>query len=252
MTVAVEHCGPVWVITIRRPARRNAVDRPTAELLYRAFVDFAADEEASVAILTGAEGNFCAGADLHAIAAGEPNEVTDPADIMGTPGPMGPTRMVLPKPVIAAVEGFAVAGGLELALWCDLRVASESATFGVFCRQVGVPLIDGGTVRLPRLIGASRASDLILTGRPVSAQEALEIGLVNRVVPEGGALEAALQLAQQLAEVPQDCLRTDLVSARDQWDHPLPAALRREVQGGLRVLAAGEPQAGAARFSGRR
>lgn len=249
MTVTVERQGPVTVITINRPERCNAVDRATAELLFNAFTDFATDDLARVAVLTGAGGNFCAGADLHAIAAGKPNEVTDPEDIIGTVAPMGPSRLVLPKPVIAAVEGYAVAGGLELAVWCDLRVAGESATFGVFCRQVGVPLIDGGTVRLPRLIGASRASDLILTGRPVRAQEALEIGLVNRLAPTGEALAAALELATQLAQSPQHCLREDLRSTREQWGYPLGAALTQEVRGGIAVLESGEPEVGAARFS---
>ncbi len=239
MTVHVER-GEVWVITIDRPAARNAVDRSTADALAAAFVAFEADDSAKVAILTGAGGHFCAGADLAAVASGTPNRLEPDGD-----GPMGPSRMQLDKPVIAAIEGYAVAGGLELAAWCDLRVAAQSAILGVFCRRFGVPLIDGGTVRLPRLIGLSRALDLILTGRPVGADEALSFGLVNRVVPDGEALSAARVLAGQLAAFPQACLRADRRSALRQGLSEADA-LRAEFAGGVAVL--GEAVAGARRF----
>jgi len=247
-TVLTEARGPVWVVTIHRPAARNAVDGSTAAALAEAFRTFEADEALKVAILTGSEGQFCAGADLKAVASGQAaraNRIATDGD-----GPMGPTRMQLSKPVIAAVEGYCVAGGLELALWCDLRVASDRATFGVFCRRFGVPLIDGGTVRLPRLIGMSRAMDLILTGRAVTADEALHIGLANRVVPAGTALAAAEQLAREIAAFPQTCLRGDRHSAYQQWGLDESAAIANEFQHGLKTLGSGETVAGASRFSG--
>ena len=248
MTVQVDRDGPVTIITIDRPERRNAVDAATAERLYEAFRGFGADPAASVAVLTGAAGTFCSGADLLAIADGEPNPVTSPRRITGTLAPMGPTRLQLDKPVIAAIEGHAVAGGLELAIWCDLRVMARDAVLGVFCRRWGVPLIDGGTVRLPRLIGHSRAMDLILTGREVNADEALAIGLVNRLAEPGRALADAVELARELARFPQQCLREDLASAQQQWDLTTDAALFREVSGGRAVLESGEALAGARRF----
>jgi enoyl-CoA hydratase len=243
-TVRVERDGPVTVVTIDRPARRNAVDAPTAAALADAFRGFDDDEAASVAVLTGAGDAFCAGGDLKAIAAGEPLRVAPDGD-----GPMGPTRLRLSKPVIAAVEGPAVAGGLELALWCDLRVAAEGAVLGVFCRRLGVPLIDLGTVRLPRLIGHGRAMDLLLTGRAVGAPEALAIGLVDRVVPDGGARAAAVALAAELAALPQACLRNDRLSAIEQWDLPEREAAANELRRGLATLASGETAAGAGRFA---
>jgi enoyl-CoA hydratase len=243
--IRVEHDGPVTVITIDRPHRRNAVDRVAADALEAAFAEFDQDEDASVAVLAGAEGTFCAGADLQAIASGTGNRVTEDG-----PGPMGPTRMALSKPVIAAVEGHAVAGGLELAVWCDLRVAAEDAVFGVFCRRFGVPLVDGGTVRLPRLVGEGRAMDLILSGRPVGAQEALAMGLANRVVPTGTAVAAAVAWAAELAALPQVCLRNDRLSALAQWDLPVAEALLVETRFGLSSLASGEALEGAARFAG--
>jgi enoyl-CoA hydratase len=246
MTVTYETDGDLCVVTIDRPQARNAVDGVTAEALYEAFKRFDADEALSVAILTGAGGNFCAGADLKGVAAGSGNPVRREGDL----GPMGPTRLSLSKPVIAAVEGFAVAGGLELALWCDLRVAAAGATFGVFCRRFGVPLIDLGTVRLPRLIGQSRAMDLILTGRPVDADEALAMGLANRLVPDGQALEAARGLARQIAGFPQLCLRNDRRSALEQWSLDWDAATAFEIGVGMETLRSGEAAAGAARFSG--
>lgn len=241
------HCeldGPIAVVTIDRPAVRNAVDGPTAALLADAFRRFDADPALSVAILTGAGGTFCAGADLKAISAGTGNRVDTDGD-----GPMGPTRMWLSKPVIAAVEGHAVAGGLELALWCDLRVAARDAVFGVYCRRWGVPLVDGGTLRLPRLVGMSHALDLILTGRGVSGDEALRMGLANRIVAPGAALAAARELAQQLARFPQRCLRGDRRSAYEQWNLDLPAALANETRIGLQVIASGETREGATRFA---
>ncbi len=227
MNVRVESSGPVTTVIVDRPDKRNAVDRATAEELAEAFRRFDADASQHVAVLTGAGGTFCAGADLTTL----DNRIEDDGD-----GPMGPTRMRLSKPVIAAVEGYAVAGGLELALWCDLRVAAEDATFGVFCRRWGLPLIDGGTVRLPRLIGTSRALDLVLTGRPVDAVEADRIGLVNRVVPSGTALAAAQGLAAELAALPQHCLRHDRASLLDQEGLEEGAALRRELEHGRRSL----------------
>jgi enoyl-CoA hydratase len=246
MSVSITRDGPVAIIAIDRPERRNAVDAPTARALYDAFKTFDADESASVAVLTGTGGNFCAGADLKAVATGAGNRVERTGDF----GPMGPTRLALSKPVIAAVEGYAVAGGLELAIWCDLRVAAKGATFGVFCRRFGVPLIDLGTVRLPRLIGGSRAMDLILTGRPVGAEEALGMGLANRVVEDGQALDAAVALARQIAAFPQACLRNDRQSALAQWSLDWDAATTFEIGVGLETLSSGESVAGAARFSG--
>ena len=243
-TVRVERDGPVTVVTIDRPRLRNAVDAPTAAALADAFRAFDGDDAASVAVLTGAGGAFCAGADLKAIAAGQPLRVAADGD-----APMGPTRLRLSKPVIAAIEGPAVAGGLELALWCDLRVAAEGAVLGVLSRRLGVPLVDLGTVRLPRLIGHGRAMDLLLTGRAVGAAEALAIGLVNRVVPDGQARAAAVALAAELAALPQQCLRNDRLSAIEQWDLPEPAAAANELRRGLATLASGETAAGAARFA---
>ncbi|MCB9566886.1 MAG: crotonase/enoyl-CoA hydratase family protein [Myxococcales bacterium] len=243
--VRVERRGPVTTVILARPARRNAVDGPTAAALLAAFRAFEADPEARVAVLWGAEGVFCAGADLKAVAAGEGVNAVDPEG----EGPMGPTRLLLDKPVIAAIAGHAVAGGLELALWCDLRVAEEDAVLGVFCRRVGVPLIDGGTVRLPRLIGMGRALDLILTGRAVAADEALRIGLVDRLVPRGEARAAAEALAAEIAASPQACMRADRRSAYRQWDLELAEALRSEGRGGLAALER-EGIAGARRFAG--
>lgn len=240
--VRVEKSGPVTTVIIDRPQARNAVDRPTAEALYQAFDEFDHDESASVAVLYGANGTFCAGADLKAFGTAEMNRL-DPTG----PGPMGPSRMMLSKPVIAAVSGFAVAGGLELALWCDLRVAEETARFGVFCRRWGVPLIDGGTVRLPRLIGQSRALDLILTGREVDAAEALHIGLANRVVPDGQARQKAEELAHELAALPQLCLRADRSSALRQWGESEESAMGFEFESIGQVAA--ESLAGAQRFA---
>ncbi|MFM7538018.1 MAG: crotonase/enoyl-CoA hydratase family protein [Acidimicrobiales bacterium] len=236
----------ILVVTIDRPEVRNAVDRPTAEALAAAFRTFDGDDTVSVAVLTGARGTFCAGADLKAVTAGRGNRVD--ADVAAD-GPMGPTRMVLSKPVIAAVEGHAVAGGLELAAWCDLRVAARDAVFGVYCRRWGVPLVDGGTVRLPRLIGHSHALDLILTGRGVSGDEAHAMGLANRLVEPGDALDAAIDLARRLAGFPQACLRADRRSSYDQWDLALPDALAHETALGRAVIASGETAAGAARFA---
>ncbi len=244
MTVDVEHDGPVAVITIDRPQARNAVDGPTAALLADAFRAFEADERASVAVLTGAHGTFCAGADLKAIARGEGNRVVEHGD-----GPMGPTRMLLDKPVIAAVEGFAVAGGLELALWCDLRVAATDAVFGVFCRRWGVPLIDGGTIRLPRIVGMGAALDLIITGRGVSGDEALRMGLVTKLCAPGTALESARAFAHEIAALPQRCLRTDRRSAYEQWALSLDDALHNEYLLGRTVLEAGDAVEGASRFA---
>ena len=239
----MERAGALTIITIDRPARRNAVDRETADALHTAFLDFDADANARAAVLTGAGGHFCAGADLQAVAAGRPNRVEPDG-----PGPMGPTRLTLSKPVIAAVAGYAVAGGLELALWCDLRVVEETATFGVFCRRFGVPLIDGGTVRLPRLIGHGRALDLILTGRPVGAAEALAIGLASRVVPPGQALSAARALATQIADAPQLCLRGDRRSVYEQWGQTEAAAMANELRHGRAALTH-EARDGATRFT---
>ena len=244
MSVLVEARSDITLITIDRPEVRNAVDRPTAQRLADAFRAFDTDESQSIAILTGANGTFCAGADLKAIASGGGNRIEEAGD-----GPMGPTRMMLSKPVIAAVEGHAVAGGLELALWCDLRVAAEDAVFGVFCRRWGVPLVDGGTVRLPRLIGLSHAMDMILTGRGVPGDEARGMGLVNRLAPPGKALEGALELARQLARFPQRCMRNDRLSALSQWGLGEEDALREEFRRGLEAIRSGETEAGAGRFA---
>jgi enoyl-CoA hydratase len=238
--------GPVAVVTLSRPERRNAVDRTTAGLLYEAFKRFDTDQAAMVAVFTGTDDVFCAGADLKALAEGQRgNRVAEGGDF----GPMGPTRLELSKPVIAAIEGYAVAGGLEMALWADLRVLGEGAVFGVFCRRFGVPLVDLGTVRLPRLIGASRAMDLILTGRPVEAAEALAIGLANRVVPKGQARRAAIALAREIAGFPQACMRNDRRSALDQWSLTWDEATAHETRLGLATLASGETAGGAARFA---
>ncbi|MGB8206887.1 MAG: crotonase/enoyl-CoA hydratase family protein [Mycobacterium sp.] len=241
--VRVERNGPVTTVILNRPEARNAVNGPTAAALFSAFEEFDRDDTASVAVLCGDNGTFCAGADLKAFGTPEANVVHRTG-----PGPMGPTRMALSKPVIAAVSGYAVAGGLELALWCDLRVAEETAVFGVFCRRWGVPLIDGGTIRLPRLIGQSRAMDMILTGRAVDAAEALAIGLANRVVPEGQAREAAEQLAAELAALPQQCMRSDRLSALHQWGISESDALDYEFASISRVAA--EAMEGAGRFAG--
>ena len=242
--VRVEKAGPVTTVILSRPEVRNAVDRATAEALVDAFRDFDADPEARVGVLYGDQGSFCAGADLKAVAEGRGNRAEPDGD-----GPMGPSRMLLSKPVIAAVAGYAVAGGLELALWCDLRVMEETAVLGVFCRRWGVPLIDGGTVRLPRLIGLGRALDLILTGRPVHADEALSIGLVNRVVPEGKAREEAEHLAREIAAFPQVCMRGDRMSAYEQFGKSFDEAILNEFIRGKAALEA-EARTGAKRFAG--
>jgi enoyl-CoA hydratase len=244
MTVTFSRLESVAVVSIDRPNHRNAVDAFTARLLADAFREFDADSTLDVAILTGANGHFCAGADLKAHASSEHKQITDQLD-----GPMGPTRIRLSKPVIAAVEGYAVAGGCELALWCDLRIASETAVFGIFCRRFGVPLIDLGTIRLPRLIGHSRAMDLILTGREVGAHEAYAIGLANRVVPAGHALASAIELAHHLASFPQTCLRNDRLSTIEQWGMTEEIAMTNEFTRGLDTLASGESMAGAKAFS---
>jgi enoyl-CoA hydratase len=244
-TVSTETRGRTRIVTIERPAARNAVDGPTAQLLYDAFKAFDADEGVDVAILQGRDTGFCAGADLKGVAEGRGNAVHRDGDL----GPMGVTRLQLGKPVIAAVEGYAVAGGLEVACWCDLRVAAEGAVFGVFCRRFGVPLIDLGTVRLPRLIGASRAMDLILTGRPVAAEEAHAMGLANYLAPKGGALDKALEIAVQLSAFPQLCMRNDRLSALGQWALDWEAATAAEIAFGMETLRSGETQRGAARFA---
>jgi enoyl-CoA hydratase/carnithine racemase len=251
-SVRVEHKGCVTTVIINRPRARNAVDRPTADALVKAFQDFESDKNALAAVLCGENGTFCAGADLKGVAEGRGNRLVAP----GTPfdphagdAPMGPTRMRLSKPVIAAVAGYAVAGGLELACWCDLRVAEEDAVFGVFCRRWGVPLIDGGTVRLPRLIGHSRAMDMVLTGRGVRADEALSFGLVNRVVPKGAARQAAEQWAEEISRFPQACLRGDRLSVYEQWDLDYLKAMTNEFVHGAQTLQTGEARAGAARFA---
>src|SRR3954468_21268090 len=243
MSVRIERQGPITTVILSRPEARNAVDPATAKALADAFRAFDADADASVAVLWGEGGTFCAGADLKAFAEGEYDDVSPDGE-----GPMGPSRLLLDKPVIAAVEGYAVAGGLELALWCDLRVVAEDATLGVFCRRWGVPLIDGGTVRLPRLIALSRALDLILTGRPVKAHDALQMGLANRLVPKGAARAAAEELALQIAAFPQMCMRTDRRSAHEQGDLELPEAMRNELGHGKRALEAGAKE-GAQRFA---
>lgn len=246
MTVRTEICGEITVVTLDRPEVRNAVDRQTGRELAAAFRSFEANPDSPVAVFYGAHGTFCAGADLKAIAAGEAEGA-----ILGADGDahMGPSRMVLSKPVIAAISGHALAGGLELALWCDLRVVEKSAIMGVFCRRWGVPLIDGGTVRLPRLIGHSRAMDLILTGRPVASQEALQMGLANRVVAEGDALSEALSLANQISRFPQHCLRSDRLSAYEQWDMSFVDAMANEFHRGVDVIESNETLIGASRFA---
>lgn len=244
MTVRFDTDARCAIITIDRPQVRNAVDGPTSRLLADAFRRFDADDQLDVAILTGAGNTFCAGADLKAVSTGDGNRVGLDGD-----GPMGPTRMLLGKPVIAAVEGHAVAGGLELALWCDLRVAARDAVFGVYCRRWGVPLIDGGTIRLPRLIGHSHALDLILTGRGVSGDEAKSMGLTNRLTEPGQALAGALELAHGLSRFPQRCLRSDRTSSYRQWALDLDGALREETWLGREVIRSGETQAGASRFA---
>lgn len=247
-TIRTSRDGAVAVVTIDRPERRNAVDRPTARALEAAIEAADADDEVAVIVLTGAAGTFCAGADLHALDAGAPNRLAPDEH-----GPMGPTRLATSKPTIAAVEGHAVAGGLELALWCDLRIVAADAVFGVFCRRWGVPLVDGGTVRLPRVVGLGVALDLILTGRPVDAEEAARIGLATRVVPTGGALAAAVELGQQLAAFPQACMRADLANARATFDRPLPEALRAEHVRGTASIprdeGGGDLATGVARFT---
>jgi len=244
MSVLYEVRDRIAVVTIDRPEVRNAVDAQTAQALAEAFRRFDDDEVALVAVLTGAEGYFCAGADLKAVAAGEQRAISSESD-----GPMGPTRMHLSKPVIAAIEGHAVAGGLELALWCDLRVVAEDAVLGVFCRRFGVPLIDLGTIRLPRLIGHSRAMDLILTGRPVPAKEAALIGLANRIAPTGKALDAAIELAKEIASHPQRCMRSDRRSAIEQWGMTEHEAMQNELQLGLETIESGETLTGAKHFT---
>lgn len=243
--VRVDVDGSIAVITIDRPEVRNAVDGPTAAALAGAFREFEADPGLAVAVLTGAGGTFCAGAHLTSLGGGETRA---PHAAVDGDAPLGLARMLLGKPVIAAIEGHAVAGGLELALWCDLRIAAESAVLGVFCRRFGVPLMDGGTVRLPRLVGMGRALDLILTGRGVGAAEALGMGLVSRVVRDGEALGAARSMAEELAVLPQKCLRSDRMSAHEQWSLGFDDALRNEAVRGLEVLASGEALAGAERF----
>ena len=243
-TVRYETDGPIAIVTIDRPKVRNCVDGPTAAELAAAFRRFDADAALSVAVLTGADGCFCAGADLKGVSEGRGNRVAEDGD-----GPMGPSRFLLGKPVIAAVEGWAVAGGLELACWCDLRVAATNAVFGVFCRRWGVPLIDGGTIRLTRMLGHSHALDLILTGRGVSGEEARMMGLANRLVPPGQALPAAIALAKELAAFPQRCLRSDRLSSYQQWELPLADALRLETRLGSEVIRSGETREGATRFA---
>jgi len=247
-TILVEREGPVTIVSINRPERRNAVDGLTARKLFDAFLAFDADSDSSVAVFTGTGGAFCAGADLKATAAGD-REKRRELGGRNTIAPMGPSRLRLSKPVIAAVEGHAVAGGMELALWADMRVVGEGAVFGIFCRRFGVPLIDLGTIRLPRLIGHSRAMDLILTGRPVDAHEALQLGIANRLVPKGEARAHAVALAKELAKFPQACLRNDKRSALRQWDLSEEDAINDEMAGGLKVIASGETLAGATRFA---
>jgi enoyl-CoA hydratase len=246
MPVRVEQQGPVTTVILARPEARNAVDRIHAEALAAAFRAFEADERARVAVLWGEGGTFCAGADLKAVATARGNSVRPVGE---ADGPMGPTRMLLSKPVIAAVAGHAVAGGLELALWCDLRVAEQSAVFGVFCRRWGVPLIDGGTIRLPRIVGQGRALDMILTGRPVGAEEALRFGLADRIAADGRARQAAEALAAEIAAFPPGCVVADRRSALEQWSLPLEGALANELRLGVAVIESGETQRGAARFA---
>jgi enoyl-CoA hydratase len=244
MSVRIEKNGSVTTVILARPERKNAVDRGTAEALAAAFRDFDADPGARAAVLFGDGGTFCSGADLKAVTGGSSNRIEEDGD-----GPMGPSRMQLTKPVVAAVAGYAVAGGLELALWCDLRVVEEDAAFGVFCRRWGVPLIDGGTVRLPRLVGQSRALDMILTGRAVGAAEALSWGLANRVVPRGRARTEGEAVAAEIARFPQVCMRNDRRSTYEQWTLDEASALKRELALGMATLTSGETLEGAARFA---
>jgi enoyl-CoA hydratase len=254
-TVRVERDGPITTVSLDRPDVRNAVNGPTARALARAFLDFERDDEAKVGVFCGEHGTFCAGADLKAVSSRwEGTLVRPPAtgadwDPLSDDGPMGPSRMLLSKPVIAAVSGYAVAGGLELSLWCDLRVVEEDAVFGVFCRRWGVPLVDGGTIRLPRIVGHGRALDMILTGRPVGAEEALAMGLANRVVPRGRAREEAQALAREIARFPEICMRADRRSAYEQWSLPLDEALANEYRLGMAAIESGETVAGAQRFA---
>lgn len=245
MNVKIDHKQAVAIVTINRPERRNAVDAATAQQLYDAFAAIDADDSVHAAILHGAGGNFCAGADLKALSEGDKRPVTDAGM-----GPMGPTRMQLSKPVIAAIEGYAVAGGMELALWCDMRVMAETARMGVFCRRFGVPLVDMGTIRLPRLIGQSRAMDLLLTGREIDAAEAHEMGLANRIARPGGALEVAVELATQIAAFPQTCLRGDRASALAQWSLSEADAIALEARLGRATISSGETLDGASSFAG--
>ena len=245
INIITEKIDTTFIVTINRPEVRNAIDAPTAAALVQAFRDFDGDDALAVAVLTGAEGTFCSGADLTAIS----DNTRVPHIAEDGDAPLGVSRLLLTKPVIAAVEGYAVAGGLEIALWCDLRVAAENAVFGVYCRRWGVPLVDGGTIRLPRLIGHSHAMDMILTGRGISGQEALTMGLANRLVPPGDALSAAIALARDLAQFPQQCLRSDRLSSYEQWWLPLEEAFRNETRRGLRVIQSGETLKGAARFA---
>jgi enoyl-CoA hydratase len=254
-TIRVERNGPITTVLLDRPDVRNAVDGATAAQLADAFLAFEQDGEAKVAVFAGEHGTFCAGADLKAATTSRGNRVVAPAtgdewDPLSKTGPMGPSRMLLSKPVVAAVSGYAVAGGLELALWCDLRVVEEDAIFGVFCRRWGVPLVDGGTIRLPRIIGHGRALDLILTGRAVGAQEAFAMGLANRVVPKGQARSEAEALAREIARFPEICMRADRRSAYEQWSLPLDEALANEYRLGWAAIESGETGAGAARFAG--
>lgn len=244
MTVRYETDGEIAVVTIDRPEARNAINGDTANRLVESFEQFDADDALSVAILTGAGGYFCAGADLKAVGSGQGNRLSEEGQ-----GPLGVTRMLLGKPVIAAVEGYAVAGGLELALWCDMRVAARDAVFGVFCRRFGVPLVDMGTIRLPRLIGQSRALDMILTGRGVAGDEALAFGLANRIVEPGESLAAARALASEIAAFPQLCMRNDRLSAYEQWSLTTDEAIRNETRRGLEVIRSGETLEGAQRFA---
>ena len=248
-SIRISRDGPVAIIEIDRPHRRNAVDGATANKLFDAFKAFDADDSASVAVFCGVGEAFCAGADLKALAEGD-REKRRELGGHNTIAPMGPGRLRLSKPVIAAIEGYAVAGGLELALWADMRVMAEDATLGVFCRRFGVPLVDLGTIRLPRLIGHSRAMDLILTGRAVGATEASNFGLANRVTPSGQARAGAVKLAHQIAAFPQACMRADRLSALEQWDLPEDEAIENEMKGGLAVIQSGETLSGAQRFAG--
>ncbi|WP_028313545.1 crotonase/enoyl-CoA hydratase family protein [Desulfatibacillum aliphaticivorans] len=248
MQVLVEKNGPVFTVIINRPDKKNAVDGPTAQLLADAFREFDADDSASVAVLCGADGTFCSGADLSAVADPEGGRLHQLNEDMSQDGPMGPSRMLLSKPVIAAVSGYAVAGGLELALWCDLRVMESDAVFGVYCRRYGVPLIDGGTQRLARLIGQSRAMDMVLTGRSIGAEEAFAMGLANRVVGPGSSRQAAEELAARIAKFPQTCMRSDRMALLKGFNMDFDKAMEMEFQMGLDVIRSGETVSGAQRF----